>query len=484
MKYLLILLLTLLTITDQFVSQNLNSLKLYNSYSDYREKNFNNKLFKYSSVKNLVEELKKNKLFTITKEGTSLDKRDIYLIKTGKGRTNVLLWSQMHGDEPTATMALFDFLNFMRANDEFNYLRKFLLEELTIYIIPMLNPDGASKIERRNALGIDLNRDALRLQFPESKILKNVRDRIEPKFGFNLHDQSTRYTVGNNFSSATISFLAPAFNFQKDINEVRANTMKVIANIYEELSKFIPGHIAKYNDDFEPRAFGDNFVKWGTSSILIESGGWKNDHDKQFIRKLNFISILTGLYSISTKKYEDADIEIYHNIPFNDKLLFDVLLKNLNVEYSGNVFTIDIGINREENFTIDKTQNYYQGKIEDWGDLSTFFGYEELDLSGCKIKKSKILDVTLGNLNELDLNALIKEGFGFIKVDSLTINREYSGMPFNIILHNHEIDLTPKYNGFANFTVWKDNKLKYNIINGFIYDVNSDINRTNNGLIF
>ena len=51
------------------------------------------------------------------------------------------------------------------------------------------------------------------------------------------------------------------------------------------LSDFIPGHIGRYSDDYEPRAFGDNFQTWGTSTILIETGGWKGDPEKQFLRK-------------------------------------------------------------------------------------------------------------------------------------------------------------------------------------------------------
>ncbi len=48
--------------------------------------------------------------------------------------------------------------------------------------------------------------------------------------------------------------------------------MKLISEQYNLLSDFIPGHIAKYQDDFEPRAFGDNFAKSGSSVVLIESG--------------------------------------------------------------------------------------------------------------------------------------------------------------------------------------------------------------------
>ncbi len=464
--------------------QEFNSQDLYNSYSKFKESDIKNKRFKHLDLKKKINNIKKTNIFNVESAGKSLDGKEIYLLSIGEGKTNVLLWSQMHGDESTGTMALFDLFKFLDADDEFNKFRKNILRKLKIFFIPMLNPDGAEDIKRRNSLNIDLNRDALRLEFPESKILKTVRDSLKPKFAFNLHDQNPKYTSGNSYHSATISFLAPAYNYEKEINEVRGNSMKLIVNLFEELNKFIPGHIAKYNDDFEPRAFGDNFIKWGTSSVLIESGGWKNDEEKQFVRKLNFISLLTGLNSIANKLYLKANIEDYKNIPFNDNLLFDLLLRNLSVKYKKNNYKIDIGINKEEIITKDHTQNYYVGKIEDWGDLSIYYGYDEFDLSDYEIKKSKIYDLPLHNINELDISKLLKGGFGFIKLDTLSIDREFSSIPFNLILNNSEVKLEPEYNGYANFTIWKDSKLLYNVINGFIYDVKSEISVQNNGLIF
>lgn len=484
MKSILTLIFLLIISLRINLSQNLNTQHIYNSYFNYIENGFINKRFKHADVKRKIKSIKQNKLFNVEVAGKSLEGREIFLVSLGTGKTKILLWSQMHGDESTATMALFDLFNFFEADDEFNKFRKQILKKLTICFIPMLNPDGAEGFERRNKLNIDLNRDALRLQFPESKILKSVRDNLNPKFAFNLHDQSPRYTAGNSYRSATISFLAPAFNYAKDINEVRANTMKLIVTLYEELNKYIPGHIGKYNDDFEPRAFGDNFIKWGTSSVLIESGGWKNDRESQFVRKLNFISILTGLNSIAYKLYENADIETYKKIPFNDKLLFDLLLRNLTVKFKNNEYTVDVGINREELLTKDQSQIYYSGKIEDWGDLSIFYGYDELDLTGYEIKKTKIYKLPLYRLNEIDYKMLLKRGYGFIQLDSANINMEFSSVPLNIILNEKEVNLEAEYNGFANFTIWKNNKLVYNIINGFIYNVKSDIDLQNNGLIF
>ena len=90
----------------------------------------------------------------------------------------VLLWSQMHGDEPTATAALFDVFEYLQRHRDDPVVQR-ILSSLTLYAIPMLNPDGAERFQRRNAQGIDINRDALRLQTPEGQVLKAVRDRVQ-----------------------------------------------------------------------------------------------------------------------------------------------------------------------------------------------------------------------------------------------------------------------------------------------------------------
>lgn len=154
----------------------------------------------------------------------------------GNGKTKVMLWSQMHGNESTATMALFDLFNFLEASgDEHDDLRNLLKSSLNLKFIPMLNPDGADAFKRRNNLDIDLNRDAISQISPEAVILKKARDDFEPEFGFNLHDQQIYYNVVNTPKQATISLLAPAYNYETEINEVRGRAMQTIAGMNELL---------------------------------------------------------------------------------------------------------------------------------------------------------------------------------------------------------------------------------------------------------
>ncbi|HEV2131764.1 MAG TPA: M14 family zinc carboxypeptidase, partial [Longimicrobiaceae bacterium] len=215
--------------------------------------------------------------------GRSVEGRPLYLVRFGEGPVRVLLWSQMHGDESTATMALADLFRFLAEAPQHPLARR-LAEQLTVLAIPMLNPDGAERFQRRNALGIDVNRDARALATPEGRALKAVRDRYRPEFGFNLHDQNVRTRVGISDRTAAIALLAPPYDEARGFNSVRERARRVAAVVREAAEPLVGGHVTRYDDSFNPRAFGDLMQSWGTSTVLIESGGWAGDPEKQYLR--------------------------------------------------------------------------------------------------------------------------------------------------------------------------------------------------------
>jgi murein tripeptide amidase MpaA len=126
-----------------------------------------------------------------------------------------------------------------------------MLETLTIHVVPMLNPDGAARFQRRNAQDIDINRDALRLQTPEGRVLKALRDRLNPSLGVNLHNQNWRTSVGSHPPMpATISLLAVAFDEARSDNAGRILAKKTSAVIRDAIEPLIPGQIGRYDDEF------------------------------------------------------------------------------------------------------------------------------------------------------------------------------------------------------------------------------------------
>ncbi len=306
----------------------------------------------------------------------SIEGRAIRAITFGQGSTGVLLWSQMHGDESTATMALMDMVRFFVEADG-DALRDRIKDSLTVTMVPMLNPDGAEVFQRQNAIGVDVNRDARRLATPEARALKALRDRLEPDFGFNLHDQGPRNLAGEGGKQVAISILPPAFEEERTYNEVRSRARLIAAGIAEVLNHEIKGHLAKYDDEYSPRAFGDLMQFWGTSTVLIESGALADDPEKQRLRALNVAAILSALDAMATESYRDTDPSIYEDLPFNEGVRHDVILRGGRLIHGdGSSFIADVGLYYED------WLNQEELRLREIGDLEEAGALSELDVSG------------------------------------------------------------------------------------------------------
>ena len=69
--------------------------------------------------------------------------------------------------------------------------------------------------------------------------------------------------------------------------------------IFQALEPFMPGGIARYDEDWSPRAFGDNITAWGTPVVLIESGGLPPGRELSELTRLNFVALLTVLHDLA-----------------------------------------------------------------------------------------------------------------------------------------------------------------------------------------
>jgi hypothetical protein len=324
-------------------------------------------------------------LFLLEVVGHSVEGRALYHVSLGTGARHVLLWSQMHGDEPTATTALLDFLEHVRTHRQEPWVAR-MLQELTLHAVPMLNPDGAERFQRRNAQGIDINRDALALQTPEARALKGLRDRLQPFIGFNLHNQGWRHAVGRTGRPASISLLAAAFDEKRSDNPGRVLAKKVCAVIRDAVETLAPGQVGRYDDSFEVRAFGDNMTRWGTPSVLIETGAWTSLPPDEPLVRLNFVALATALDALATGKAAEADVSRYDSIPENVSAgLVHVLLKDVGLfGADGKPFTADVGIavSREVRRQGKQLTMAHVGKVEELGDLRILGAIETVDGKG------------------------------------------------------------------------------------------------------
>lgn len=309
--------------------------------------------------------------------GKSVCGEPIYCYKLGKGKTKILLWSQMHGNEGTTTKSLFDFLNVLHSDSE---LARNLLATFTFCCIPMLNPDGAKLHTRENANEVDLNRDSQNLSQPESVILRKIFESFQPNFCYNLHDQRTIYGVGDTNKSATVSFLAPAYNEARDINESRLKAINLIAGINLVLQQYIPDQVGRFDDSFNLNCVGDTFQSLGVPTVLFEAGHFQNDYLREETRKYIFIALVTSFSILYENDIVINRIDDYLNISQNKVSFYDLLYKNIKIYYDG--------IKKITNFAAQYKEELIDGQIclkayfIQVGDLENYFGHYEYDGHG------------------------------------------------------------------------------------------------------
>jgi hypothetical protein len=352
----------------------------YDNYQQYKETRIQKRRFDESLWQEMVQEWSSSPLLTVEKIGETYEKRAIHEITFGKGPIQIIAWSQMHGDEATATMALCDIFKFFNSNESsFIEIREILHQNLTIHFLPLLNADGATRWTRETALGIDMNRDAQQNFSPEAKLLSDWADRINPTFAFNLHDQNRLYSVGNSAHQTHIAFLATAGDEAGSWTESRLRAGKLANRLTRLTQEKIPNKVAKWTDEFNARAFGDTFQQRGYGLLLLESGGAGWDLEKQSLRQLNAAILLDAFYSIATGSYEQENTETYEALATNERQIFDIKLLNAPLEPTGKI-RADIGINLKETAN-GKNEIHYSWTIEEIGNLSYMHALNTQDAS-------------------------------------------------------------------------------------------------------
>lgn len=348
-------------------------------YERYKVRNVTGRYVCVDQMRPLISGWSKH--FEVSVIGESVSGEPVYKVRAGTGPRTVLMWSQMHGNESTTTKALFDLFSFLASGDS---LATRILSECSLCILPMLNPDGARAYTRVNAAGVDLNRDARDLTQPESRYLRATYQEVKPDYCFNLHDQRSIFSAGNVALPASLSFLAPAMDADRSISPARARSMKLIAALYRDLSSCIPGQIGRYDDTFNPNCVGDTFQALGTPTLLFEAGHYPADYEREQTRYLIFRSLLRALEEIAGDQVDSGDLSAYGEIPENQKLFRDILIRNparLHPQWDEEVV---LGIQYQE--IPEGTGIRFHPILEEVGYLKNKYGHKEYD---CNVQSDR-----------------------------------------------------------------------------------------------
>ena len=351
-------------------------------YIKYHDTYIEKQLFgRYITLDDIIPLLSNYKAEVI---GKSVLDKPIYKYQIGTGKIKILMWSQMHGNESTTTKALFDFINVLHSN---NAESDTLLKTFTFCMLPMLNPDGAKMYIRENANNIDLNRDAQNLSQPESILLRTVFDEFQPNYCYNLHDQRTIYGVDDTGNSATVSFLAPAYNENRDINSVRIKAMNIIVAMNITLQNYIPNQVGRFDDSFNLNCVGDTFQSLNVPTILFEAGHFEDDYNREITRKYIFTALMSSFEYLHENDIVSNENSDYLKIPQNKVVFYDFVYKNVKINYDGIEKISNFAAQYEE--VLNDNVILFEAKIVQIENLENYFGHVTFDAKGEKYTDNK-----------------------------------------------------------------------------------------------
>lgn len=139
----------------------------------------------HAALVEFLDQLRSDARFQVTREARTQEGRELFLVETrgsAGARFRILLFAQQHGDEPAGKDALLVLLRSLALGE------RRLPADVALYVIPQLNPDGDAAGTRRNAAGVDLNRDHMLLTQPETAALHRIVQRIRPQIAIDCHE--------------------------------------------------------------------------------------------------------------------------------------------------------------------------------------------------------------------------------------------------------------------------------------------------------
>lgn len=252
--------------------------------------------------------------------GESQKKKKIPMLVLNRdnGQEKVKVWFQggLHGDEPAGTETMLFLLDKMVNDPSYSYL----LDKITLTIIPMANIDGYEKQDRYAADGLDLNRDQVKLLAPESNYLKKAFSNFGAEVAVDFHEYRPFRKEYNELGSDGVCSIYDAMfmlcgnlNLPQNLREYTQNIF--VANAKKSLESnnlsfrdYIAAH--KQNNEVffnqcttEARSSTTSFALTNCISALIEIRG-VNLQKTSFKRRINTTFLIAT--SFLKTVYDDA----------------------------------------------------------------------------------------------------------------------------------------------------------------------------------
>lgn len=124
----------------------------------------------------------------------------IHEVRLGRAGRRLLILAGVHGNEHAGPLAIPAMLEHYAEHPE-------AVEGVEIRALTPVNPVGAAERSRYNAHGFDINRDFIRFETPEARLVRDTIERARPDFVLSLHEgpQADAFLFANSLVRRSVA---------------------------------------------------------------------------------------------------------------------------------------------------------------------------------------------------------------------------------------------------------------------------------------
>ncbi|MFC7322424.1 M14 family metallopeptidase [Halobacillus campisalis] len=297
----------------------------------------NERLHNYEEMVKVLEKAdSQSEAMELETYGESVKGRDLYLAKFVSDEDNptVLFLTQQHGNETLTTEGALKLIQNLTSNGK---KTQEILDNVNVLIAPRLNVDGAEgdvnfslddyvsgTHTRYNANGVDLNRDHIDREQPETKAFhENVLQKYSPDYMIDLHHQGTQTTLGDSDELVSGSILYPTTENVDD--EVLQRSKQLGSVVYNAVSDKGYGLLSKYpGGTAETISRNGLAVEYDVATLLFEMRGMADHQNEDYVlgQKSNgklikqaVTAMEATLEALADGSINDADTSFWDDLP-------------------------------------------------------------------------------------------------------------------------------------------------------------------------
>ncbi len=286
----------------------------------------------HAAMMNYFEKIVDNTSVEMEIAGKSVEAREIPVIfypqrsEWNNNHSKIMLFAQQHGNEPSGKEALIMLVTQLTQGNP-----AYPLTDLNLILIPMVNPDGNELDQRRNASGVDLNRNHVILTEPETQVLHKIFNRYNPDVTLDIHEYGMKTWLKHGY----IKNLGEQLDVVS--NPAIPETIKTfsVKQILDPVLNATYDRGIRANRYLITRSDMDYFVRHSTTDI--------NDGRNSFGIRYTLSFILEGLNGLSKSdriwqrsQYQLTLIEEFLRICNSHSAQIVTLIKNVRNSYENN----------------------------------------------------------------------------------------------------------------------------------------------------